>query len=330
MRRIAIIGAGISGLTLAQALSGGAGRRDVITVFDKGRGVGGRISTRREAGYRFDHGAPSFTVRTPAFRAWLAPFRAAGIVAEWRGPVVNLGGGRVIGARHSYEHRFVGVPGMNALALRLAEPLDLRCGIEVAPLDAGPAPYRLRSTGGEELGSFDLVISTAPAHQTAALFRAVAGDARLPAAEMKPHHALMVGLDRPWEESWVAARLQEGPLKAIFVDSSKPGRAVDRATLVAHTRSRWSREHEQTPAELLAPVLLHALRAALPCDIGEPGLARVHRWRSALVSRPSYCGPWVAPDGTLAATGDFAAASRIEEVCLSALDLADRLARGAT
>ncbi|RTL94817.1 hypothetical protein EJV44_13505 [Ancylobacter aquaticus] len=324
MKRIAIIGAGLSGLTLAHALKG----RAEIAVFEKARGPGGRTATRREGVYRFDHGAPCFTARTPAFLDWLAPLLDTGVVAEWPGAVINLQAGRVTGIRHPSERLLVGVPGMSALAAHLAADIDLRVGTDVAPLDAGAGPYALHSVSGEALGTFDLVVSTAPAHQSRVLFGAAAGGAALPEAAMKPRHALLVALDKPWYQGWIAARVRGGPLRWITIDSSKPGRASDCTTLVAQTRSRWSRLHCDTPAELLAPLLLHALREALPFQLPEPTLVRAHRWRSALVERATRPGPWIAPDGSMAATGDWATTSRIEEVCLAALDLAERLTRG--
>lgn len=321
MKRIAIIGAGLSGLTLAHALKG----RAEITVFEKARGPGGRTATRREGVYRFDHGAPCFTARTPAFAAWLAPLLAAGVVAEWPGAVINLQGGRVAGIRHHVERLLVGVPGMNALAAHLAGSVNLQVGIDVAPLAAGAGPYPLASVSGEALGTFDRVISTASAHQSRALFGAAAGGEAFPDIRMKPRHALMVALDKPWYQGWIAARVMDGPLRWITVDSSKPGRATETTSLVVQTRSRWSRLHCDTPAELLAPTLLHALQTALPFDLPAPSLVKAHRWRSALADQGHRSGPWIAPDGTLAATGDWAATSRIEEVCLAALDLAERL-----
>ncbi len=320
MKRIAIIGAGIGGLTLAHALR----TRAAVTVFEKARGVGGRMATRRERPFAFDHGAGSFTVRTPAFAAWLAALQTAGVVAEWSGTVVTLAGGRVLGPRVEHERRYVGVPGMNALAAHLAQGLDVRTGIDVAPL-AGTAPFALASVTGEALGTFDLVVSTAPTHQTELLFRAAADGAVLPTARMKPRHALMVAWDRPWNAPWIAARVQDGPLRWIAIDSTKPGRASEVTALVAHTRSPWSREHDGTPAEELAPILLAHLRAALPVEIGGPMVVKAHRWRSALVKGGARPGPWLAPSGTLAATGDWAATSRVEEVCLAALDLAARI-----
>ena len=38
-----------------------------VTVFDKGRGPGGRLATRRADDLRFDHGAQYFTARDPRF-----------------------------------------------------------------------------------------------------------------------------------------------------------------------------------------------------------------------------------------------------------------------
>ena len=53
MTQIAIIGAGIAGLACARKLAQ-AGVHAV--VFDKGRGIGGRVATRRAGDLRFDHG----------------------------------------------------------------------------------------------------------------------------------------------------------------------------------------------------------------------------------------------------------------------------------
>jgi renalase len=53
--KVAVIGAGISGLNCAARLMS---LGYPVEVFDKGRGPGGRASRRREGGWRFQHGAP--------------------------------------------------------------------------------------------------------------------------------------------------------------------------------------------------------------------------------------------------------------------------------
>ncbi len=65
---IAIIGAGMAGLKAAATLH----RTGVnITVFEKSRGMGGRLATRRTKVGNFNHGAQYVTALHPDFRAFL-------------------------------------------------------------------------------------------------------------------------------------------------------------------------------------------------------------------------------------------------------------------
>ena len=70
--RVLVIGAGIAGLSAARCLLEQGVARDDLRVVDKGRGVGGRMASRRmdtPAGQaRFDHGAQFFTTRSDLFR----------------------------------------------------------------------------------------------------------------------------------------------------------------------------------------------------------------------------------------------------------------------
>ena len=128
MKRIAMIGAGISGMTCASRLQ--ANGLEVV-VFDKSRGPGGRITTRRRDSGRFDHGAQYFTARDERFLRHVRSWQAQGVVASW--PDQNQGNGDQIavienGEIKSYstsEQRFVGTPGMNAIGKHLADGLEL-------------------------------------------------------------------------------------------------------------------------------------------------------------------------------------------------------------
>lgn len=84
--KVGVIGAGMAGLACAQALTGaGFG----VVVIDKGRGAGGRMSSRRLATslgeVSFDHGAQYFTARTPEFVAQVRRWASDGTVAVWTG-----------------------------------------------------------------------------------------------------------------------------------------------------------------------------------------------------------------------------------------------------
>ena len=78
--RVAVVGAGLSGLVAATTLA--AGGHDVV-VLDKGRSPGGRLATRRIAGATLDHGAQFFTVRDDRFAALVQAWSDAGVVVEW-------------------------------------------------------------------------------------------------------------------------------------------------------------------------------------------------------------------------------------------------------
>ncbi len=84
-KTIAVVGAGIVGLAAARELQGPGAH---VTVFDKGRRVGGRTSTRQSrSDIAFDHGAQYFTVKDGRFRAQVTAWQDAGIVAEWKGKI---------------------------------------------------------------------------------------------------------------------------------------------------------------------------------------------------------------------------------------------------
>jgi len=129
--RVAVVGAGISGLSCATAL---AAAGVSVTVFDKGRGPAGRTATRR-AVVPFDHGAQYFTARDPTFQAEVARLMARGVVAEWTPRVVAVDRVGSVPRPATEVQRLVGVPGMNAIAQALALSLDVRVNVTVTAID---------------------------------------------------------------------------------------------------------------------------------------------------------------------------------------------------
>ena len=77
--KIAIIGSGISGLAAARTLNKIAD----ITIFEKSRGIGGRIATRRANPFTFDHGAQYFLVKNADFKSFVSPYIKSGVVKRW-------------------------------------------------------------------------------------------------------------------------------------------------------------------------------------------------------------------------------------------------------
>ena len=90
--KIAIIGAGLSGLTAAINLD----RTADITLFEKSRGAGGRICTRYVDSYNFDHGAQFFTARSAEFKQFLKPLIKSGVIDNWKARWIEVKDNRII------------------------------------------------------------------------------------------------------------------------------------------------------------------------------------------------------------------------------------------
>jgi hypothetical protein len=88
--RVGIVGAGISGLLCAQRLLSLQQTPGLlqVTVFEWGRGPGGRTARRRVTladgtEVSFDHAAPCFRAQSPEFKAVLRDWQSAGHAAAW-------------------------------------------------------------------------------------------------------------------------------------------------------------------------------------------------------------------------------------------------------
>ncbi|MBU1305580.1 MAG: FAD-dependent oxidoreductase [Alphaproteobacteria bacterium] len=320
MTRIAVIGAGIGGVCLARELS----LHHDVTVFEKGRGVGGRMATRYAGQFMIDHGAQYFTVRDSRFAAVVVPLFADGAIAPWTGSIATIDNSTLTAMAEPRDLHHVGVPNMNSVAKALAVDLDLRPGIEIAPLaDRTPGGWHLTDLQGNDHGMFEWVVSTTTAHQTMALFaKGAPTEGPLTTTKMAPCYALMLGFERPLNLPWVAARLSASAIEWIGVNSSKPGRDPSVTTLVVHSTNDWAAAHLGQDIDELGRLLGTALQEATGIDPDLAAFTVTHRWASARRLSQPDSQPYLDPALTLAATGDWTTGSRVEDTVLSALDLA--------
>ena len=286
-----------------------------VVVFEKSRAPGGRAATRRDAAFRFDHGAQYFTQRDSRTAALLAEWVGAGVAAPWRARLVarEQGRWRDVDTR---EPRWVGVPGMRALGEHLAVPADVRYGTTVTALERSGQDWVLRDAEGAALGEFAQVLVCIPPAQAGTLLsaHAPAFGASLGAVEMRPCIAALAVLARRPDVPWDGAFVNDGDvLSWVARDASKPGRPPHECW-VLHATPAWSASHlEHDPATLVAP-LVSALHALLGDTV--PVLQAVaHRWRYAI---PATDGNTPAPG---AATGDVRAETRVEALYDAALGL---------
>lgn len=326
MATIAVIGAGLAGLVVSREL---AGTHDVC-VFEKSRGAGGRMATRRAGPFEFDHGAQFFTAQSEAFRSFLEPLLEAGVVAEWPARFAELERDRIVAGRRwgdDYPH-YVGVPGMSAVGRKLAVGLNIRFATVVRSMARKSERWQLFGDGQELLGEFDWVIVTAPAAQAAELLASTSIAAYAASVRMHACYALLLGFEEPPALLWQAALVRDADISWISVNSSKPGRAAP-FSLVVHSTNAWADAHVDDDTEAVRHHLAEECREVAGIDAAGATFIDLHRWRYANVDRQD--GERYALDAgqRLAMCGDWFVRGRVEGAFTSAKALAGNIAREA-
>ena len=284
---VVIIGAGLAGLVAARELA--ATGKDVV-VLDKGRGVGGRLATRRigvegaggevaGAPALLDHGAPTVDDVT----------------------------------RDELVARYGGWPtdrGISAVAKHLAVDLDVRLSHRVDRVGVHDGLWRIEGEGPD--GRFEPLLAssllvTAPVPQTRALL-ATSGveldeavDATLRAVRYDPCTVVLAVLDGPSGLDPDGMRGSSDGAVELVVDHRLAGSSPLPAVTVRAPASA-SKELRSTPDEDVVAVLLDG--AALGAEVVD-GTAQVHRWRYARVADPVRATHLVAAtDPLLVLAGD--------------------------
>lgn len=283
---IVIIGAGLTGIACARRLTQ-AGLH--VQVLDKGRGIGGRMATRRvtlDAGeVSFDHGAQYLRARDDRFAQVL----------------------RDAGAQPWQDHdKLVGTPGMSQLPRDLAAGVHVTQQVEISRLRQDDGHWHLTGPTGEMTAR--RVVLTVPAPQLPGLLGSEMGPLLgddLARVRMAPCLTLMVAFPPDSPRPFVQRRDPDHPLAWIAQNSDKPGRGAAAVTWVAQAGLDTSVRHlEQTP-EAIAAQLLPVLCDAIGAEPDTTLYVRAHRWRYAQTEHPLGKAFAHSADRSLYSGGDW-------------------------
>jgi predicted NAD/FAD-dependent oxidoreductase len=323
MMRVAVIGAGLSGLVAARELR----ECSEVTVFEKSRGYGGRMATRYGGGFEFDHGAQYFTARSSEFQQFLEPLIAHGVVANWRAQFAELDRNALLTTKEwdDAPPHFVGAPRMNAIGQYLASGLTIRPNTTVTQLDRDTDGWNLADRDGYALGRFDWVVCALPAAQTVSLVPADSPLHQLAKkVQMRACYALMLGFDKPLRLPWQAALVNGADISWISVNSSKP-RRVKKFTLVVHSTNAYADANLETHASAIQDHLLREVSEVAGIDCGEASFCQQQRWRYANVDKQPGPACLVDEEVQLAGCGDWFRHGRVEAAFSSGLEVAGKL-----
>jgi predicted NAD/FAD-dependent oxidoreductase len=207
----------------------------------------------------------------------------------------------------------------------MAAGLEIRKEITIAPLVPEAEGWRLRDQDQNEFGCFDLVVSTAPAPQTARLLPPFfTGHNALARARLSGCFTLMIGLDTVPELEFEAARVDDEILSFIAVNSTKPGRG-GKPALVVHSRNDWAETNLEMDRGEVTEQMLVALTNRTGIDFRQAPWIDLHRWRFANVEQGAGERFLFDPVLGLGACGDWCIGNRVEAAFQSASALADHV-----
>lgn len=297
MSDVAIVGAGVAGAGVAYALRDAAS----VTVFEKSRGVCGRAATRRNHGCRYDHGANYVKDADPRTTELITETLDTEGLVDIDAPVWTFdSAGDISEGRDTDDHKWTYRAGITQLAKRLFDRTDATVETEtrVEAIDREDG-WTLRDSDDRNLGTYDTLVLTPPAPQTADLLSATGWDDPLrttletavrdvpfrttlsvvlhyPFELDVPYYAL-VNTDKGHDVGWVSR------------EECKAGHVPDgESLLIAQMSPEWSMEHYDDSPERMATDAAERV-ADLLCDerLAAPNWTDRQKWRYA------------QPDGTL-------------------------------
>jgi predicted NAD/FAD-dependent oxidoreductase len=320
--RIAIIGAGLAGLTCATALKGLAS----VQVFEESVFVGGRISRFQFGENRFDHGEQYFTISNPLFLNIVEAWKRVGLVRDYEGWIVELEKGQ-ISNMSDHAQRYTGYPTMQAIAHNLAQNSDVKLSTSITEVEKQDnGQWRLFDGRGSYQGLFDIVIIATAAQQVSALAKAVPSIRDLSnQIDMTVCWSAMFDFGESLGLPFDAAFVRDSPLSWISRYQGDDDNQTQTESWVMHCSPEWSLQYAASFRGRVMHALLDAFFEAVDINSQKPLSSNVHCWKHAVPINPIDQGCLFDESASMGACGDWCTTPRIEGAVLSGFSMADRV-----
>ncbi|WP_157729837.1 NAD(P)/FAD-dependent oxidoreductase [Bacterioplanes sanyensis] len=321
MATIAIVGAGMGGLSALNKLKQ---QHHQVHVFDKSRGSGGRLASKKVADVSWDMGAQFMRAHTQEFAQQLQHWQQQGWIERWSFDpwVIDAQG-----ARPSADgvERYVGVSRMTALSRQLLQAADeFHASTRIVACQWQASGWWLQDEQQQSHGPYDALVLNLPPQQAQPLLDASPElQARCDVA-MQPCWTLLLAFEQPLATPFDAAFVKQGPLGWIARNNSKPQRQPGE-TWVLQAQHGWSGQHLEHSKQHVTEALLQAFWSALQLAPQTPTEHWLHRWLYAISPQPLQRGALSDLPKRLTVCGDWCDRGAVEGAWLSGQQAANDL-----
>lgn len=303
----AIIGAGLAGLACARRLHA-AGQQ--VEIFEKSRGAGGRLSSRRRLNTTIDLGCQQLNAVTPEFIEQLALWQNQGWVAS------------------DDQNTFYGLPRMSGLTRQLSNDLKLHLAKHIVLLHKKTTGWWLEDQLGQLYGPYQQITLATPATQALPLIakHSTQLSQQITKAKHLPCWVAYFILPKNIAVAESPQSTSSQPLSRWTLLNNKPEQQAQLSRWVVQASPEWSQAHQDLNAKLAAHKLFaHWCNDAALSLVEPPLLLEAHRWLYAFTSQPLGTAYLQDLAQGLNVCGDYCLGSLAEDAWLSGDKLGKQL-----
>ncbi|BAU66056.1 FAD dependent oxidoreductase [Stanieria sp. NIES-3757] len=325
---IAIIGAGLAGLTCAQHLQQ---QRYQVIVLDKSRGVGGRVATRRINKTCVDHGVPFLEIQGKQTEELIQQLTQAKILQLWDGKIYQLDSQNNLQPIPPIK-RYIVPEGINTIAKYLARDLEIKKQFQVTAIKPIENIWQILTESNEQIKAKAIVMAI-PAPQALPILESQVSTKlinQLRQGQFYPCITVMAGYDSQYLSdlpSWQGVRINnQTDLIWIALDSSKRDTATQ-PVFVLHSTAEFAQKYlDATDLQTAGKQLLQQAASLLLPWLDSPQWLQVHRWRYSIPSHSLFlpCLSTTQPL-PLVCCGDWCIGNGVEDALISGLASAAKI-----
>jgi len=323
MKNIAIIGAGITGITLANLLQ----EKYNLTVFEKSRGVGGRMATRRAEPYQFNHGAQYFKIGNKEFKDFMQPLMVNKIIKPLKANQIEILNKKVIKRTKIYNKKyFTAESKMNSVVKYLINnnlSIKLLCNIEKTLKENDK--WFIIDSDKVSYGPYDWLLITIPPNQaTKILYNSFKFLDIIKKIKMRSCYSLMLGFDEIKEFDFDTALFLDEDVKWLSI-SKKILEKKEYYNLLINSSFNFAEQNINGSKDKISNYLIKQVSDILQCELNNYKHRALHFWKYAMSEKNNNLGSLFDEDLKVIVCGDWCMNGKVEGAFLSAKNAANKL-----